>query len=277
MASEAPIGIFDSGIGGLTVAHAVAQALPAERLVYFGDTAHMPYGDRSPELVRSWSVRIAEHLVSEGCKAIVIACNSASATASDAVAEAVGPEIPVLDVIRPVAAHVAAGSARRIGVIGTRATIGSGIYGRTLREAMHTAGCDGVVEEWATPLLAPLVEEGWQDHALMDPVLRSYLDAAGWTADSEGALDALIPGCTHYPLAMAALRRVLGDGVEVVDGPGIVAEAVRSRLSTEGLLHDGTSTGEHRFSVSDLTAGFERSATRFFGNGLDLAYDPLWA
>ena len=277
MASEAPIGIFDSGIGGLTVAHALAQALPAERLFYFGDTAHMPYGDRSPELVRSWSVRIAEHLLEQGCKAIVIACNSASATAAAAVRDLAGAAIPVIDVITPVVQSVAAQGHARIGVIGTRATIGSGIYGRTLREAMHTAGCDGVVEEWATPLLAPLVEEGWQDHALMDPVLRSYLDAAGWTADSEGALDALIPGCTHYPLAMAALRRVLGDGVEVVDGPGIVAEAVRSRLSTEGLLHDGTSTGEHRFSVSDLTAGFERSATRFFGNGLDLAYDPLWA
>ena len=156
MASEAPIGIFDSGIGGLTVAHALAQALPAERLFYFGDTAHMPYGDRSPDLVRSWSVRIAEHLVSEGCKAIVIACNSASATASDAVAEAVGQDIPVLDVIRPVAADVAAGSARRIGVIGTRATIGSGVYGRTLRAAIDADGGSGrTIEEWPTPSWRP--------------------------------------------------------------------------------------------------------------------------
>ena len=134
-----------------------------------------------------------------------------------------------------------------------------------------------MVEEWATPLLAPLVEEGWQDHALMDPVLLSYLDAAGWTPGSAGAIDALIPGCTHYPLAMAAMRRVLGEQVDVVDGPGIVAEAVRTRLADEGLLHLGASVGEHRFSVSDLTPGFERSATRFFGHGLDLAYDPLWA
>lgn len=277
MASEAPIGIFDSGIGGLTVAHALAQALPAERLFYFGDTAHMPYGDRSPELVRSWSVRIAEHLLEQGCKAIVIACNSASATATDAVRGLAGESVPVIDVITPVVRAVADRGHARIGVIGTRATIGSGIYGRTLRDALCASGREGVVEEWATPLLAPLIEEGWQDHDLMDPVLRSYLDAAGWTVHSNGALDALIPGCTHYPLAMAALRRVLGVGVEVIDGPGIVAEAVRARLASEGLVHEGDMAGEHRFSVSDLTPGFEQSAIRFFGNGLDLAYDPLWA
>ena len=138
MASEAPIGIFDSGIGGLTVAHALScGALPAELLFYFGDTAHMPYGDRSPELVRSWSVRIAEHLLDSGCKAIVIACNSASATAAAAVRDLAGAAVPVIDVITPVVAHVAGLAHARIGVIGTRATIGSGIYGRTLREAMN--------------------------------------------------------------------------------------------------------------------------------------------
>jgi len=275
LASEAPIGIFDSGIGGLTVAHALAQALPAERLFYFGDTAHMPYGDRSPDLVRSWSVRIAEHLVSEGCKAIVIACNSASATASDAVAEAVGQDIPVLDVIRPVAADVAAGSARRIGVIGTRATIGSGVYGRTLRAAIDADGGSGrTIEEWPTPLLAPLIEEGWHDHELMDPVIAAYLAAAGWT---ENGLDALIPGCTHYPLAIDALRRVLGDGVELVDGPTVVAAEVKRRLDGAGLLATGTGpVADHRFAVSDLTTSFAESARRFFGSGIQLDRDPLW-
>ena len=149
MASEAPIGIFDSGIGGLTVAHAIARVLPAERLSYFGDTAHMPYGDRSPELVRSWSVRIAEHLLDQGCKAIVIACNSASATAAAAVRDLAGEAVPVIDVISPVVRAVAGQGHARIGVIGTRATIGSGIYGRTLRDALRESGRDGVVEEWA--------------------------------------------------------------------------------------------------------------------------------
>lgn len=276
LASEAPIGIFDSGIGGLTVAHALAQAWPAEPLHYFGDTAHMPYGDRSPELVRAWSIRIAEHLVAGGCKAIVIACNSASATAAEAVQSAVGPGIPVMDVIAPVVDHVAKGSARRIGVIGTRATVGSGVYGRSLRVAMGTrlAGdSTRTVEEWATPLLAPLIEEGWHDHALMEPVISAYLESAGW---ANGALDVLIPGCTHYPLAFPALEKVLGEGVELVDGPAIVAEAVGQRLEESGLLSASSEVPQHQFSVSDLTPSFADAARRFFGSGIALVRDPLW-
>ena len=235
----------------------------------------MPYGDRSPDLVRSWSVRIAEHLVSKGCKAIVIACNSASATASGAVAEAVGQDIPVLDVIKPVADHVAAGSAQRIGVIGTRATIGSGVYGRTLRAAIaEDGGTSRTVMEWATPLLAPLIEEGWHNHELMDPVIAAYLAAAGWKEDG---LDALIPGCTHYPLAIDALRRALGDGVELVDGPTVVAAEAERRLHGAGLLARGTGPAtDHRFLVSDLTTSFAESAQRFFGSGIPLVRDPLW-
>ena len=277
LASEAPIGIFDSGIGGLTVAHALAQAWPAERLHYFGDTAHMPYGDRSPELVCSWSVRIAEHLVDSGCKAIVVACNSASATATAAVQEAVGPAVPVIDVITPVVAHVAAGPARRVGVIGTRATVGSGVYGRSLTAAMneHPGGRgDRTVEEWPTPLLAPLIEEGWHDHDLMVPVISAYMEAAGW---SGGELDALIPGCTHYPLALSALRQVFGADVDLVDGPTLVAEAVGRRLMEAALLASASgTTPEHRFAVSDLTPSFADSARRFFGSGIRLERDPLW-
>ncbi|RPG81182.1 MAG: glutamate racemase [Crocinitomicaceae bacterium TMED114] len=276
LASKSPIGVFDSGIGGLTVAHAISRAMPAEPISYFGDTAHMPYGDRSPELVQSWSVRIAEHLVSNGCKAIVIACNSASATAAEAVRDAVGPAVPVIDVITPVAAQVAAGEARRIGVIGTRATVGSGVYGRCLRDAMahQLGGASGrSVEEWATPLLAPLIEEGWHEHALMEPVIAAYLEAAGWSADK---LDALIPGCTHYPLALDALRKVLGPGVELVNGPDIVAAAVAQRLADSGLLSTSGSTTHHRFAVSDLTPSFADSARRFFGSGIQLDRDALW-
>lgn len=276
MASDAPIGIFDSGIGGLTVAHALAQAWPAERLHYFGDTAHMPYGDRSPELVRAWSIRIAEHLVAGGCKAVVIACNSASAAAAEAVQSAVGPDIPVMDVIAPVVNHVAEGSAQRIGVIGTRATVGSGVYGRSLLAAMgpQPEGAPArTVEEWATPLLAPLIEEGWHDHALMEPVIAAYLKSAGW---ADGALDALIPGCTHYPLALPALQKVLGEDVELVDGPAIVAEAVGKRLEKKGLLSGSTAVPQHQFAVSDLTPSFADSARRFFGSGIALVRDPLW-
>lgn len=276
MASDAPIGIFDSGIGGLTVAHAVSRALPHERIHYFGDTAHMPYGDRSPELVRTWSTRIAEHLLKAGCKAVVIACNSASTTAASDVAKVVGPAVPVVDVVRPVVKAVAEGAWQRVGVIGTRATIGSGVYGQALRAAMMANGKIGEVKEWATPLLAPLIEEGWHDHDLMVPVMESYLQAAGWHLNGPEAIDALIPGCTHYPLAIDALRRVLGENIALIDGPSIVAKEVGHQLETNGLMASPRDNVRHRFAVSDLTASFAKSAERFFGSGIDLQADSIW-
>lgn len=276
MASEAPIGIFDSGIGGLTVAHAIAQAMPEERLLYFGDTAHMPYGDRSPELVRTYAVRIADYLIAEGCKSVVIACNSASATAKEAVVALAGTGIPVIDVVDPVVADLVRRGVARVGVIGTRATIGSGIYGRSLKAAHQTPEAVSV-EEWPTPLLAPLIEEGWQDHALMEPVIQGYLSAAGWWGERARPVDALVLGCTHYPLAMLAFRRVVGEGVELVDGPGIVARAVARALSDRGVRATGMQGGgEHRFLVSDLTENFKRSAHRFFGEEIPLEPGGPW-
>ena len=279
LASDAPIGIFDSGIGGLTVAHAMAQAMPAERMLYFGDTAHMPYGDRSAELVRSYSTRIARFLVEEGCKTVVIACNSASATAKEAVEEEVGPDIPVIDVVTPVVGDLSRRAVERVGIIGTRATVGSGIYGTSLRAAHERVGHrDHQVEEWATPLLAPLIEEGWQDHELMDPVIRSYLSAAGWLEGPSFSLDALVLGCTHYPMAQAAFRRVVGPNVELVDGPSIVATAVEATLQERGLktTMDGSAAGRHGFMVSDLTENFTRSAHRFFGREIPLVAGGPW-
>lgn len=280
LASEAPIGIFDSGIGGLTVAHAIAQALPAERMLYFGDTAHMPYGDRSAELVRSYSVRIAEFLVDQGCKAVVIACNSASATAKSAVQEALGDDVPVIDVVAPVVRHLAERELKRVGIVGTRATVGSGIYGRSLEAAYALRNLEGYrIEEWATPLLAPLIEEGWQEHALMDPVITSYLDAAGWRGQNGVSLDAMVLGCTHYPLAQAAFQRAVGPHVELVDGPTIVAQAVSDVLGAHGLLEAGPPVGTagHGFIVSDLTDNFMRSAHRFFGESIPLKAGGPWA
>ena len=280
LASEAPIGIFDSGIGGLTVAHAIAQALPAERMLYFGDTAHMPYGDRSAELVRSYSVRIAEFLVEQGCKAVVIACNSASATAKSAVEKALGSDVPVIDVVAPVVRHLAEREVKRVGIVGTRATIGSGIYGTSLEAAYAERRLEGhKIEEWATPLLAPLIEEGWQDHALMDPVIGSYLDAAGWRAKGVVSLDAMVLGCTHYPLAQSAFRRAVGPNVELVDGPNIVAQAVGGILGARGLLGAGSPVdiAGHGFIVSDLTENFVRSARRFFGESIPLKAGGPWA
>ena len=281
LASDAPIGIFDSGIGGLTVAHAMAQAMPGERLLYFGDTAHMPYGDRSPELVRTYSVRIAQYLRDEGCKAIVIACNSASATATDAVREAVGQDIPVIDVVQPVVQNLARRRVERVGVIGTRATVGSGIYGRSLSKAREASSLTGdlveAAKEWPTPLLAPLIEEGWHDHTLMDPVIESYLMAAGWLESDGQRIEALVLGCTHYPLAEDAFRRVVGPEVELVDGPSIVALAVAEALEKRSLQAPQPSESPvHQFLVSDLTENFKRSAERFFGSEIPLHPGGPW-
>ena len=278
LASDAPIGIFDSGIGGLTVAHAIAQAMPAERMLYFGDTAHMPYGDRSPELVRTYSVRIAEFLAAEGCKAIVMACNSASATAKAAVEACVAQDIPVIDVVAPVVAHLADEGVKRVGVVGTRATIGSGIYGHSLREAHRSRGVvDGFVEEWATPLLAPLIEEGWQSHGLMLPVIQGYLEAAGWHSGDQRHIEALVLGCTHYPLAEDAFSQVLGPEVTLIDGPSIVAAAVAEALKARGMrAPDGAPSGQHEFMVSDLTDNFVQSAQRFFGAEVHLVPGGPW-
>lgn len=278
LASDAPIGIFDSGIGGLTVAHAIAQAMPAERMLYFGDTAHMPYGDRSPELVRTYSVRIAEFLAAEGCKAIVMACNSASATAKAAVQDCVPSDVPVIDVVAPVVQHLSREGVKRVGVVGTRATIGSGIYGRSLKEAQRAMGLmDGLVEEWATPLLAPLIEEGWQSHGLMLPVIQGYLEAAGWCAGTQRHIEALVLGCTHYPLAQQAFSQVLGPEVHLIDGPSIVASAVADALHARGMLApvDG-GVAQHQFMVSDLTENFVRSAQRFFGKEVHLVPGGPW-
>lgn len=221
-------------------------------------------------------MRIAEHLLKAGCKAVVIACNSASTTAASDVAKVVGPAVPVVDVVRPVVKAVAEGAWQRVGVIGTRATIGSGVYGQALRAAMEAKGKTGAVKEWATPLLAPLIEEGWHDHDLMVPVMESYLQAAGWHLNGPEAIDALIPGCTHYPLAIDALRRVLGEDIALIDGPSIVAEEVGHQLEKNGLMASPRDNVRHRFAVSDLTASFAESAERFFGSGIDLQADAIW-
>lgn len=276
--TDAPIGVFDSGIGGLTVAHAIGRRLPSERIHYFGDTAHMPYGERSPALVRRYATRIARHLVDQGCKALVIACNTASANALDAVRQEVGPGIPVIDVVEPVVARVAQEQLARIGVIGTRATVASGLYGRLLRVACGGSGVPVEVMEHATPLLAPLIEEGWHhsDRHVIEPIIRGYLERASF-----GRLDALVLGCTHYPLAAKEFAAVLGKDVRIFDAPAAVADALAAGLSSAGLLAqkseaDPLLPSDHRFEVSDLTPTFSDSARLFFGANLKLEAFDLW-
>ncbi len=258
-----PIGVFDSGIGGLTVARAVADRMTGSPLLYFGDTAHLPYGEKSPVLIRHYASRISHHLRDQGCRAIVVACNSASSNALDAVRDAVGPDIPVVDVVEPVVAHLARQwPGGHIGVIGTRATIESGLYQRLF----EAAGLESTAR--ATPLLASAIEEGFHQGAVSEALLEAYLGDGGFDH-----VDALVLGCTHYPLIADQIAAHLPPHVHVVNSPDLVAEAVAA-LFPEEVKADAAA--EHRFLVSDWTDSFALGARRFFGESIRLEASELW-
>lgn len=251
-----PIGIFDSGIGGLTVARAISKRFPGHPLVYFGDTAHLPYGEKSPELIRRYSARIAHELVEMDCAAIVVACNSASSNALEQVRLVAGSSMPVIDVIHPVVDAVALQfTGETIGVIGTRATIDSNWYQRLL----EAKGCE--VRAKATPLLALAIEEGFYEGMVSSALIDTYLDD-----DVFANIKALVLGCTHYPLISAQIEKALPDGVQIIDSAGAVALALEN-LGASLDLHVGIAEAEpqRRFIVSDFTQSFQLGAERFFG------------
>lgn len=256
--NAAPLGVFDSGIGGLTVAHALFEQLPRESVIYFGDTARVPYGPKSPETVRRYSAEILAYLLQRGVKAVVVACNTSTAHALDTLRQR--SPVPVLGVIEPGArAAVAATRGGAIGVIGTAGTIASGAYER----AIKTLHPDARVISCACPLFVPLVEEGWFDHPATELVAREYLrplQAAG--------VDVLVLGCTHYPLLKPLLGRVLGASVRLIDSAEETAAAVQRELEAHGLLADGSTPATHRFVVSDDESHFRRVGARFLGERL---------
>jgi len=261
-----PIGIFDSGIGGLTVARAVCNLFPSESILYFGDTAHLPYGEKSPELIRKYSTRIALHLVNSGCKAIVVACNSASSNALKQVRQAVGPSIPVIDMVNPVVESLYSGAqcSGSVGLIGTRATISSGLYSAAVNDFNSRGGISFSLKSRPTPLLASAIEEGFHNDTIPIAVLEAYLDD-GYFDD----VGSMILGCTHYPLVREEVIRLLPNTVDVIDPPAIIARELSMKLSELNLL---SNSGEavNRFQVSDLTENFKQGAIRFFGTDIDL-------
>lgn len=254
-----PIGVFDSGLGGLTVVRAIYERLPAESTIYFGDTARVPYGPKSPDTVRRYSLEILHWLLSQRVKAVVIACNTSTAHALEAL-RAESP-VPVIGVIEPGArAAISAAPHGSIGVIGTAGTIASGAYVR----AIHARDREARVVQQACPLLVPLVEEGWFDHPATELVAREYL------APLMGAgVRALVLGCTHYPLLKPLLARVLGDGVALIDSAAETARAVEKVLDREGLRAGRAGAdATHRFVVSDDAARFLAVGSRFLGDRL---------
>jgi glutamate racemase len=252
--SERAIGVFDSGVGGLTVLKELHRLLPGEQLVYLGDTARVPYGTKSPRTVLRYALEAASFLVERGVKMLVVACNTASSVALPALEERFS--LPVVGVIDPGARRaVRLTRSRRVGVIGTEGTVKSGAYTR----AIHALDPHIELFAAACPLFVPLAEEGWAEH----PVAR--LAAAEYLAPlQQQGIDTLVLGCTHYPLLKRTLRTVLGEGVELVDSAQETARMVAAILNERDLTRR-SAPGEPRFFVTDVPARFERVGGAFLG------------
>ncbi|HSD33725.1 MAG TPA: glutamate racemase [Gemmatimonadales bacterium] len=264
--NAAPLGVFDSGIGGLTVAHALFECLPHESVIYFGDTARVPYGPKSPETVRRYSGEILDFLVRRGVKMVVVACNTSTAHALEFLRSR--SPVPVQGVIEP-GARAAAAATRvgRIGVIGTAGTIASGAYERAIKAVRP----DVEVVSRACPLFVPLVEEGWFDHPATELVAREYLQPL-----EDRKVDVLVLGCTHYPLLKPLLSRVMGPHVTLIDSAAETARTVRRELEGHELLAPAGARPTHHFVVSDDVALFRRVGARFLGEKLqDAELAPL--
>ncbi len=249
-----PVGIFDSGVGGLTVLRALVERLPGESFLYLGDTARLPYGTKSAATVERYAANAAQHLVQHGIKLLVVACNTASSYALPAL-QGTTP-VPVVGVVEPGARAGLDTGAEHIGVIGTEGTVRSGAY----QEALARLGGDRVhVEAVPCPLLVPLAEEGWGDHPVTEQVVRHYL-----TPLLEWGVETLILGCTHYPLLLPSLARVTGPGVALVDSASSLAEAVVERHG--GLVEQGRGDrGEVFIQLTDASANFLRVADAILG------------
>jgi glutamate racemase len=256
ISQKSPIGIFDSGIGGLTVAKAVMNALPNEDIIYFGDSARVPYGIKSQETVRVYSNQIARFLLHKGVKMIIIACNTASAAAHDSV-QALAGEIPVLNVIESGTKAAIRSGKKQIGVIGTLATIGSGAYEKSLKNFDESI----TIKSKACPLLVPLAEEGWIDNEVTRQTIEIYLNPF-----KNNGVEALILGCTHYPLFKQAIFDFFdGKKIELIDSAESVAESAKKRLGRLELLNYSDKPGIMTCYVSDRPQRFNELAERFLG------------
>lgn len=264
MKNNQPIGIFDSGIGGLTVMKQIMQKLPHERLIYFGDTARLPYGEKSPQTIERYSVENASFLMKHAIKLLVIACNTASAYSIDKLKHTF--EIPIIDVIQPGADHaVSATCNHKIGILATRATTRSGIYQREIQQRLpssevHTVAC---------PLLVPLIEEHFFDHPATQLIIKDYLAPLKQTG-----IDTLLLGCTHYPLLQLLIQGEMGPQVTIIDSATTCAEQVAETLHLLGLQNTQQEYPQHYFFASDDPEKFRRHGIKFLGCPIDSVNMP---
>lgn len=257
---ESAIGVFDSGIGGLTVLHEIIETLPRENTVYLGDTARSPYGTKSVDTVLRYSFENSEFLVEKGVKIVVVACNTSTAIALERLQQEL--DLPVVGVIEPgVRRALASTRNKKIGVIGTEATIQSGAYTRALKAA------DPSVEVYSRscPLFVPLVEEGWTDNQVVEMTVKAYLESL-----KQSGIDALILGCTHYPLLKKSIRKFMGSAVTLVDSAEETAREVAALLKKSALARNA-GKGVHSFFVTDAPDRFIKVGRRFLGEKVESA------
>jgi glutamate racemase len=243
------IGVFDSGVGGLTVFREIARVLPRQSLIYLGDSARVPYGTKSPETVVRYSLEAARHLIDRGIDLLVVACNTATAAALPALQASL--PVPVIGVIEPGAQAAVAATRGRVGVIATEGTVKSRAY----TKAIHAIDQGIEVVEAAAPLFVPLAEEGWANTHVAREVAEIYLEPL-----IDAGIDTLVLGCTHYPILRATIQAVAGDGVTIVDSAQTTAAAV---LAAHPPTRDQRGSGQHTFLVTDAEERFRRIAGAF--------------
>ena len=262
--SDLPIGVFDSGVGGLTVLKAIQEALPNENLIYLGDTARLPYGTKSPASIERYATQAAAKLQEQGIKLLVVACNTASAVALGALREAMAP-LPVVGVVEPGAsAAVLAHPGGRHLVLATEATVRLGAYSR----AIEDRDPDASVREHACEMLVSLAEEGWSDGDIARAIVKRYLDEA----DGHDP-DTIILGCTHFPLLKDTIQDVVDAGVMLVDSASTAADVVRAALVDDGTMRDSDQPGTLRLLATDGATRFARVGGQFLGH--DLSYSDV--
>jgi glutamate racemase len=261
-----PIGVFDSGIGGLTVANAILKQLPNERIIYFGDTAHLPYGDKSADAICFYCLKIVKFLLEKDCKLIVIACNSASSAAYNVLIDFFANQTSIVSVVDPLVEAVVEKHFHKVGVIATKATIRSNVYQQKLMELQ----ADLEVVSLATPLLVPMIEEGFFNDNISDAIIEKYLSDPIFHN-----IEALLLACTHYPLIRKNIERYLGDKVQVFDSNKVTAQAVKNKLQSQSLLSDKR-MADHQFFVSDYTHSFQETTRLFYKDDIELVHCPIW-
>ena len=264
--SQNPIGIFDSGIGGLTVANAIHKQLPNENFIYFGDTAHLPYGDKSADAIRYYSIKISKFLLDQGCKMIVIACNSASSASYEILLDFFKDKALFVNVVDPLVDHVISNKYNKVGVIATKATTNSNVY----KSKIESKDRSIAVAQLATPLLVPMIEEGFHHDDISHSIIGKYL-----SDPTLKNIQALLLACTHYPLIKNQIEAYFDHKIDVLDSTDVVLLKIKELLDKHQLYNKGE-VKDPVFYVSDYTKSFEETTNVFYTQKVSLIEKSIW-